>query len=180
MEIDLSQNYYDLFDIAPSFNIDLTRLRSKFQQLQGKLHPDRHVNSTHREKREALQAASFVNEAYQVLSDEHRRARYLLQLRGVEFNQEQDTTDDMEFLLTQMHLREKIEGLDGSSEPIVTIEELVVEADKSKRDLIAEFERHYNDNHYEQAKQTVLKLQFFTRLQQQLATKQDQLEEFYR
>lgn len=177
MEFNFSQNYFELFGLEVSFLLDENNLSTQYQQLQSRLHPDRFASSTDQDKRMAMQATTFINEAYNTLRDPQSRARYLLELAGIEFDIEKDTTQDMNFLMAQMSLREKIDEVDNQESPLDELDELGLTAKQEKKQLTEKFQAQYSQQDWKQAKETVLKLQFFNRLQQQIKRKQEQLEE---
>ena len=177
MEFNFSQNYFELFGLEVSFLLDENNLNTQYQQLQSRLHPDRFASSTDQDKRMAMQATTFINEAYNTLRDPQSRARYLLELAGIEFDIEKDTTQDMNFLMAQMSLREKIDEVDNQESPLDERDELGLTAKQEKKQLTENFQAQYSQQDWKQAKETVLKLQFFNRLQQQIKRKQEQLEE---
>ena len=177
MEFDFSQNYFGLFGLEVGFQIDEKSLNSQYQQLQSQFHPDRFATSSDQEKRIAMQATTFINEAYDTLREPQSRARYLLELAGVGFDIEKDTTQDMNFLVAQMSLREKIDEVNGRENPLDELDELELAARQEKQQLTENFQNQYLKQDWEQAKETVLKMQFFNRLQQQIHSKQEQLEE---
>ena len=177
MEFDFSRNYFELFELQVCYAIDTDQLTGRYQQLQSEYHPDRFVNASDQDRRIAIQVTTFVNEAYQTLRDEQQRARYLLQLQGVHFDSDQDTTQDMDFLVAQMELREQIDTVDEHQEPLDRLDELALQARRQKSDLVQTYQQQFAAQAWDQAKETVLKLQFFTRLQQQINTKQELLED---
>ena len=177
MEFNFSQNYFELFDLEVKFLIDRDELLKEYQQLQSQFHPDRFVESSDQDKRIAMQATTFINEAEKTLSEEHMRARYLLELQGVPFDIEKDTTQDMDFLMAQMSLREEIDEADQRDDPLEYLDQLAKQSRQQKQALTEEYQAKYNSQAWDQAKEIVLKLQFFTRLQQQINNKQEALEE---
>lgn len=176
MEFDFSRNYFELFELEVEYVIDTELLANNYQQLQSQFHPDRFVSASDQDRRIAIQATTFINEAYDTLRDEQVRARYLLQLQGIPFDSDQDTTQDMDFLMEQMMLREQIDEVDQQEEPLDRLDELALEAREQKNNLAQAFQRQYATQEWGQAKETVLKLQFFARLQQQINNKQEALE----
>lgn len=176
MEFDFSRNYFELFELEVNYVIDADLLANNYQQLQSRFHPDRFVSASDQDRRIAIQATTFINEAHDTLRDEQTRARYLLQLQGVPFDSDQDTTQDMDFLMEQMMLREQIDEVDQQDEPLDRLDELALEAREQKNNLVQSYQQHYAAQEWGQAKETVLKLQFFARLQQQINNKQEALE----
>ncbi|MEM8844685.1 MAG: Fe-S protein assembly co-chaperone HscB [Pseudomonadota bacterium] len=177
MEFDFTQNYFELLGLGVNFQIDENKLAENYQQLQSQFHPDRFTNSSDQDKRVAMQATTFINEANKTLSDHQMRARYLLELAGVHFDVEKDTTQDMKFLMSQMSLREEIDEVDSQEDPLEKLDQLALNAKQQKKQLTEEFLSQYNDQVWDQAKDTVLKMQFFNRLQQQINLKQEALED---
>ena len=177
MEFDFSRNYFELFELEINYVINAELLATHYQQLQSEFHPDRFVNASDQDRRIAIQATTFINEAHDTLRDEQARARYLLQLQGVQFDSDQDTTQDMDFLMTQMNLREQIDEVDQHDEPLDRLDELALEARRQKNSLIQIYQQQFAAEEWEQAKDTVLKMQFFARLQQQINNKQEALED---
>ena len=177
MQFDFSRNYFELFDLPASFEVDQSQIEQKYRDLQSAWHPDRYADADDGARRLAVQTTSFINEAYQVLRDEQTRARYLLQLKGVEFDEDKDTTQDMEFLMSQMQLREQIDEAEQHEDPLARVDQLEVDAKDHYLQLQDQFVECFTGEEWEQAKETVLKMQFFKRLRQQIAQKQEQLEE---
>ena len=177
MQFNFSQNYFELFELDAEFSIDSHHLMKSYQQLQSEFHPDRFADQDEQTKRLAMQATTFINQAYKTLREEPSRARYLLVLQGVEFNGEKDTTQDMDFLSAQMSLREQIDEAHKQAEPLQCLDELAGQARQQKVELIENYQRYFDSKDWPQAKEVVLKLQFFTRLQQQIDHQQERLED---
>lgn len=177
MEFDFSLNYFELFGLDVMFQIKRDQLVNSYQALQSEYHPDRFVESDEKQKRIAMQATTFINQAYKTLHDDQSRARYMLELQGVPFDVEKDTTNDMDFLMSQMNLRELIDEVDAQSDPLERLDELSSQSRKDKKILLQAFQEYYLGQRWAEAKEVVLKLQFFARLQQQINLKQEILEE---
>lgn len=177
MEFDFTKSYFECFHLEAVFFVDQSLLADNYQQLQIRYHPDRFVNASEQDKRLAIQVTSHINEAFETLSDEQMRARYLLQLQGIEFDEDKDTTHDMEFLMQQMELREAIDNVDQHADALAVLDALADQAAVQKKQLVQMFQDAFAAQHWDDAKQAVLKLQFFKRLHNQIAIKQDALED---
>ena len=46
MQVDLTRNYYELFEMPVQFELDNDHLTSRFRALQKALHPDRFAGAT--------------------------------------------------------------------------------------------------------------------------------------
>lgn len=104
-----TQNYFHLFDLPVQYDIDLHALQGNYRKIQAEVHPDKFVTASPSERLQSMQTATLTNEAYQTLKHPTARARYLLQLQGVETLEDSNTAMPADFLMTQMEWREAIE-----------------------------------------------------------------------
>lgn len=112
--MDISQNYFQLFDLPIQFPLDEPALTARYRKLQLQFHPDRFASKSAQEQRLSAQLAAFINQAYDVLSSPITRAEYLLSLRFPEDIQAasgETTLQDNAFLMEQMELREHLSVL---------------------------------------------------------------------
>lgn len=72
----MSSNYFALFDILPTFNINFDELERKYIELSKEFHPD--VNKG------KFEDIANINKAYEVLKSPLKRAEYLLDFFDVE------------------------------------------------------------------------------------------------
>ncbi|WPC06034.1 co-chaperone HscB [Pseudomonas benzenivorans] len=107
--------HFALFDLQPSFRLDIDDLAARYRELARSVHPDRFADASEREQRMALERSASLNEAYQTLRHAPQRARYLLALSGPELPLEV-TVQDPGFLMQQMHWREELEELQDSAD----------------------------------------------------------------
>ena len=98
----LQRNYFELMGLPTQFEIDLTLLDQHYRTLQSEVHPDRFVTASANERMQSMQVATQANEAYQTLKNTTARARYLLQLNGVETLEESNKAMPADFLMKQM------------------------------------------------------------------------------
>ncbi len=92
MKPDIAQDHFSLFGLAPAYVLDAAALDGAYREIQSRVHPDRYAAAGEAEKRASLQWTTRVNEAYRTLKDPVQRARYLLELRGVDAGFETNTT----------------------------------------------------------------------------------------
>lgn len=109
-------NYFQLFGIENSFDIDLQNLSSSYQALQKAVHPDKFAHASEQEQRIAVQKSAQINDAYQTLKNPLQRAEYILVERGVDMPNEQSSFSDTSFLMHQMELREMLEEIKFSDD----------------------------------------------------------------
>ena len=105
----LQQNYFELFGLPAQYSLDNQSLAQAYQQLQRQYHPDRFVSADAQQQRASLQIATYANQAYQTLKQDTARARYLLQLQGIETLDESNTAMPADFLMLQMEWREALD-----------------------------------------------------------------------
>ncbi|MEM7401273.1 MAG: Fe-S protein assembly co-chaperone HscB [Pseudomonadota bacterium] len=177
MNIDLTRNYFELFDFEQGYSIDQQQLANKYRALQSEFHPDRFANASDQERRISVQTTAYINEAYTTLKSDLRRSHYLLQLSDIEFNAETETSSDAEFLIRTMELHEKVEEAGSAHEPLEELHELSKNLKQDQELLIVQFSKQYSVKDLKAAKDTALKLQFYERLTNQVRKKQEQLEE---
>ena len=147
-------------------------LEKRYQALQRETHPDRFSRADERRQRIALQAASHLNSAYNTLRDPLKRAVYLLELDGTDF-QQQSRTMPAEFLMEQIELRER---LDEAGEKHLQLEALSTELKVSIEKLFQQLLVEFDAQSLADAISTVQKLQFFKKLLQQIEDKLFELE----
>jgi molecular chaperone HscB len=105
----LTSSHFELFGLVPAFALDTGRLDAAYRDIQSQVHPDRYAQAGDAERRASMQMTTRVNEAYRTLKSPVQRAKYLLELNGVDVAFETNTAMPREFLMEQMELREKLE-----------------------------------------------------------------------
>ena len=61
MAIDFNQNYFQLFELENSFDVNYESLERKYLSFQKSFHPDKFVNASDQEKRISLQIISHIH-----------------------------------------------------------------------------------------------------------------------
>ena len=128
------QNHFELFQLPQTFKLDLSQLESHYRKLQAEVHPDKFVNDSPAERMRSIQMATLANEAYQTLKHPTARARYLLQLQGVETEEENNTAMPADFLMAQMEWREAMEDAKQAKD-VAALDQLLADMRTQARDL---------------------------------------------
>lgn len=102
--------YFELFNLPPTFDIDETAIEQIYRRLAAQFHPDKYAAASSFEQRQAMMMASTVNEAYRTLKSPTDRAAYLLQAQGIDADAPEHTAFAPEFLMQQMEWRETLES----------------------------------------------------------------------
>lgn len=105
----MTQSYFELFALDAKFGLDLATFETNYRKIQSATHPDRFVSATASEKLASMQLATLANEAYRTLKNPANRAKYMLELQGIEAISETNTAMPADFLMQQMEWREALE-----------------------------------------------------------------------
>jgi molecular chaperone HscB len=130
------ENYFSLFKLPAIFDIDLHGLETSYRAIQSASHPDRFVTCTSAEKLQSMQTATLANEAYLTLKNPANRAKYLLDLQGINAIAATNTNMPTDFLMQQMEWREAMEDAKHSKN-IGDLEQLLAEMQNDAKSLQA-------------------------------------------
>lgn len=172
----MTQNYYSLFGLNPIFNIELAALEKNYRKIQSEAHPDRFVTASAAEKLKSMQLATLANEAYQTLKYPANRAKYLLELQGIEAISDTNTAMPTDFLMQQMEWREALEDAKAAKD-IDALEELLREMRQEANTLKTDLVLLIDGNHdYVSATETTRKLIFIDKVYSDINNVIEQLE----
>jgi molecular chaperone HscB len=163
----LMQNHFDLFQLPARFDIDAGALDSAYRDVQGQVHPDRFVNASDAEKRVAMQWATRANEAYQTLKHPQKRARYLVELNGVDLQTESNTAMPMDFLMQQMEWREAL-GEARAAKDEAALDTLDAQVRAARKEQLAQVSLQLDAGNFEAASTTVRALMFLDKFSEEL------------
>ncbi|BCV37191.1 MULTISPECIES: co-chaperone HscB [Shewanella] len=171
-------NYFELFDLTPSFDVDTAELASRYRDLQRAVHPDKFANASEQQKLLAISRTAQINDAFQTLKDPIRRAEHMLALKGVDISHETTTVKDTAFLMQQMEWREALEEIGQGADAQSDIDELDASF-AAYRKQVTELLRNQLHSSTEAdaiaAADQVRKLKFMAKLQDELQRAQDAL-----
>lgn len=177
MQAELTRNYFELFGLPVSFEVDSETLSLRYRDLQRAVHPDRFANASDQERRLSVQQAALINEAFRTLKSPLARGRYLLGLHGIEID-DTDTTMDAAFLMEQMELREQIGAVSSADDPFTALEKSRDNIESRERALVEGLKNEFDEatpKSLELARDNVRKLQFMQRLLAELADLEEEL-----
>lgn len=169
LQADLTRNFFELFGLPTSFEINIPELTSHYREMQRAVHPDKYTNASDAEKRLSMQMAARVNEGYKILKDPLARSRYLLGLMGIELNDAETSLDHM-FLMEQMELREQLGDLLGSNDPEAELQTFKKHLSIRINEILGHISEMFEQGDAENLQQVVdytKKLQFFRRLEEE-------------
>ncbi|HHJ13293.1 MAG TPA: Fe-S protein assembly co-chaperone HscB [Gammaproteobacteria bacterium] len=175
----LTQDFFSLFGLPERYALDRPTLDAYYRELQRNTHPDRYASASEQEKRIAMQQTAHINEGYDVLRNPLKRARYLLERRGVHMDDQQTTQADPDFLMQQMELRERLAKVRAQADPLASLDALARDIDRQYRAIEQELAGVLDGTAGDDAAALALvqKMQFFTRLQQEVQALEADLED---
>lgn len=137
------QNYFLLFKLPISFEINLKDLDDRLKVLQQQLHPDMHSQNSI--QKAALQKYSAqVNLAYNCLKDPISRLEHILKLYKVDLNLDSVSSADPQFLQQQFEFNEKLEEI-GDIVQAKDLREIVgQELDLIYQNILSILDKHGN------------------------------------
>ena len=168
-------NYFELFDLPATFNVDVAELSTRYRELQKATHPDRFANASEQQKMLAVSRTAQINDGFQTLKDPIRRAEHMLELRGLEIQNETQTVKDISFLMQQMEWREALEMVAKTGNEDQA-DELEQSFKQYRADITAELQlllATNDDAQIQNAADHVRKLKFMAKLQDELVRIQD-------
>lgn len=157
-----TNNYFAFFGLPSQFEVDSALLDRNYRTIQTEVHPDKFVTASPAERLQSMQTATLANEAYQTLKQPTARARYLLQLKGIETLEDSNTAMPTDFLMTQMEWREAIEEAQAASD-VTALETQLALMKNSATQLQANLSQII-ENDSLQAAQIVRKLSFIDKV----------------
>ena len=176
MNPDFSKNHFELFGITPRFAIDVAALDIAYREVQREVHPDRFANASDAEKRLAAQWATQANGAYRTLKSPLNRGRYLLQLSGIDTEEERNTAMPLEFLMQQMEWREAVVDAKVKKDD-VKLDQLACKKQREEKLLFTELAEQLSlPATIADARETVRKLRFLEKLGEEIDIAAEEIE----
>ena len=160
------QNYFELFSLDVNFALDLTSLEQAYQSKISVFHPDNFVTKSDKEKSIALQNTSLINTAYDTLKSPLLRATYLLELQEINAFDEKDTQMDMDFLISQIALREQLESLEADKDEL-ELDDFIEQVSQKVTQNIGQINQLFEHDDFSKIKNLVRELKFYTQLNTQ-------------
>ena len=168
--------HFALFELQPSFRLDLEQLATRYRELARGVHPDRFADASEREQRVALEKSASLNEAYQTLKNPPKRARYLLAMNGGELPLEV-TVHDPDFLMQQMQWREELEDLQDEAD-LAGVAVFKRRLKTAQDELNESFAACWNDAvQREQAERLMRRMQFLDKLTYEVRQLEERLDD---
>lgn len=141
------QNHFALFDLAPSYALDLDALHKAYVAIQRKVHPDRLIGKSEAERATLIIHSMDANDAYEALKSPLSRAEHLLALRGIIVNTDEHDTHkpSQDVLMEMLEQRESMSQLSSEVEVAQQVHALQQSLGQTEKELTALFETNRLD-----------------------------------
>ncbi len=174
--LDFNRNHFELFGLPPAFALSRESLEHAYRDIQAEIHPDRFAHAGEAEQRLAMQWTARVNEAYQTLRQPFERARYLLELQGIDAMDARNTAMPADFLVQQMAWRERLEEARAAKD-LMALQRMEAEARTQAGQLERQLAELLDERHdYTQAAEVLRKYRFLDKLLLEIDAAYEQLE----
>lgn len=161
--------YFNLFQLEPSFNIDTEALEQTYRALAARFHPDKFASASAFEQKQAVMMSSTINDAYRILKSPIDRAAYLLKSQNIDADAPEHTSFSPEFLMQQMEWRETL--MDAQMEQNHNaIRALDQEIQEVQSNLYQDLQQAFEQQDYESAAQWVRHGRFLNKLRNEIAS----------
>ena len=175
--MDFTSNYFELFGLPVSYQVDLGLLAERYHSMQREFHPDRYVGKPSQEQRLAVQYAAVINQAYTDIKSPLRRAQYLLSLQDMDASGDTHITHDSLFLMQQIELRETLAEFREADNPFAALDAVAKDVESQYLELQQTFTKQYNQAEFLDAAETVAKMQFFNKLLNEVEQLEQELDD---
>lgn len=161
--------YFNLFQLEPSFNINTEALEQTYRALAARFHPDKFASASAFEQKQAVMMSSTINDAYRTLKSPIDRAAYLLKSQNIDADAPEHTSFSPEFLMQQMEWRETL--MDAQMEQNHdAIRALDQEIQDVQSNLYQDLQQAFEQQDYESAAQWVRHGRFLNKLRNEIAS----------
>ena len=136
-------NYFELYEMPVSLQVDKKYVQDKYFELQKKYHPDFFSNESEEEQADVLDKSSMINKAYKTFQNGDDTIKYVLQLKEL-LEEEEKYQLPPEFLIEMMELNEALMEVDDSS-----LEETETKINKLQKllyDKVQKIIEYYNED----------------------------------
>lgn len=169
------KNYFDVFSIPATFQVNLNELADHYRELQSRFHPDRVAGGGEQEKLQAIQITSFLNEAYETLKSPQRRAAYLLAMQNIDVHRVNQSDLSPELLLEQIELREQLEELPREEASLGDLESLRSRIEARQAESQEKFSLALNAGQPAEARKHYYEMQYFAKLTAEIEALEEDL-----
>jgi len=140
-------NYFELYDLPLSFQLDIVLVKKKFYELSKRYHPDFYVNESDEKQAEILELSTLNNKAYQVLSNPLKRIEYILSLHNMLAEGDKYVLPQ-DFLMEMMDVNEALMEMEFESDAmkLMDLRKQIDEMEMSLFDELKQYTDEFDKN----------------------------------
>ncbi len=105
-------NHFEFYGLPVALSVDEPAVRRAYLLNSKKYHPDFHTLSGEAEQAAVLELSTRNNEAFKTLSDPDKRIRYVLELKGLMGQDNENPSLPQDFLMDMMDINEGLMELE--------------------------------------------------------------------
>ena len=162
--------YFNLFQLEPSFNIDTEALEQTYRALADPIYiPINLLLLQLLKQKQAVMMSSTINDAYRTLKSPIDRAAYLLKSQNIDADAPEHTSFSPEFLMQQMEWRETLMDaqMEQNHDAIRALDQEIREVQSN---LYQDLQQAFEQQDYESAAQWVRHGRFLNKLRKEIAS----------
>ncbi|KAH7657875.1 Co-chaperone Hsc20 protein [Dioscorea alata] len=156
--MDPSVDYFQIFGLERTYEIKDNNLEGKYKDWQKKLHPDLVHSKSEKERAFAAEQSARVIDAYRTISKPLSRALYMLQLEGLNVDEEKTLTDP-DVLSEMMEIREAVEEAGDSD----TLKQIQSQIQTKRNNWSNAFREAFEKRDFEDAITSVQRMRYYDR-----------------
>lgn len=155
-------DYFALYNLKQNFKIDIQYIENKQFNLQSDVHPDRFVSGVHSDtsRFKAMQCSVYLNDAYETLSDDLKRAIYIFEINGLENPLDRKDMMDQDMMIRQMEWRERMEE--------ESVETLKPQLQREVADLLEDLSQSFDKKDFAKAAKLTIELSFYKKIKKEM------------
>ena len=151
-------NYFELFEMPVSLQVDKKYLQDKYFELQKKYHPDFFSNESEENQADVLEKSSMINKAYKTFQNDDETIKCVLQIKGL-IEEEEKYQLPPAFLAEMMEINEGLMEVDDSS--LEETETKINQLEKYLYDEVRVIIEYYNEDNTTNEQLSLVKDYYF-------------------
>lgn len=156
-------NYFELFSLPESYDIDLNKLEKEYISIQQSAHPDKSSST------KTLEISIKANNAYTILKNPLSRAKYLLSLNKVGIEKE-IKNPPMDILQESFIDRENLEKIETTEELEKLLKKTKTQVNNIEKQLLTYFQNQDNKECIIETINLQYKMKFLSEIKNKIKT----------
>lgn len=163
---------FSFFGLKEDYNIDTELLSKRYKELQRRIHPDLQTDASESLKKGYERQSASIYDIYRTLKDDYLRALYMLERRGITFNEdfnigglgtEESNQEANAMLLEIFEIREQIDCIDNTQE----MNQLLTENKKLINECTQTLSEAFSTNNLGEASKKTMLLKFLVKIDEE-------------